>query len=64
MAGRMRILTGDQGRPPGIRPDTLVVPPQPEEAAFHLLNTDMLDGGGPNPWKGTAEIVVTPYPAG
>ena len=55
---------GDQGRPLGIRPNVLVVPPQLEEAAFHLLNTETQDGGGSNPWKGTAEIVVTPYLAG
>lgn len=58
---RMQTLAGDQGRPLGIRPNVLVVPPQLEEAAFHLLNTETQDGGGSNPWKGTAEILVTPY---
>ena len=61
---QMQTLTGDQGRPLGIRPNVLVVPPQLEEAAFHLLNTEMQDGVGSNPWKGTAEIVVTPYLGG
>ena len=61
---QMQTLTGDQGRPLGIRPNVLVVPPQLEEAAFHLLNTETQDGGGSNPWKGTAEIVVTPYTGG
>ncbi|MBA49552.1 MAG: Mu-like prophage major head subunit gpT family protein [Paracoccus sp. (in: a-proteobacteria)] len=61
---QMQTLTGDQGRPLGIRPNVLVVPPQLEEAAFHLLNTETQDGGGSNPWKGTAEIVVTPYLGG
>lgn len=58
---KMQTLTGDQGRPLGIRPNVLVVPPQLEEAAFHLLNTETKDGGGSNPWKGSAEIRVTPY---
>jgi phage major head subunit gpT-like protein len=58
---KMQTLTGDQGRPLGIRPNVLVVPPQLEEAAFHLLNTETKDGGGSNPWKGSAEILVTPY---
>ncbi|MDP5307250.1 Mu-like prophage major head subunit gpT family protein, partial [Paracoccus spongiarum] len=61
---KMQTLTGDQGRPLGIRPNVLVVPPQLEEPAFHLLNTETQDGGGSNPWKGTAEIVVTPYLGG
>lgn len=58
---KMQTLTGDQGRPLGIRPNLLVVPPQLEEAAMYLLNTETKDGGGSNPWKGTAEVVVTPY---
>lgn len=61
---KMQLLTGDQGRPLGIRPNVLVVPPQLEDAAFHLLNTETQDGGGSNPWKATAEIVVTPYLGG
>ena len=58
---KMQKLTGDQGRPLGVRPNVLVVPPDLEKDALHLLNTETNDGGGSNPWKGTAEVVVTPY---
>lgn len=51
----------DGGRILGIRPTTLVVPPELEDAALHLLNTETSDGGGSNPWKGTAELIVTPF---
>ena len=50
-----------EGRIPGVNPTTLVVPPSLEDAALHLLNTETLDGGGSNPYKGTAELIVTPY---
>jgi phage major head subunit gpT-like protein len=52
---------GDGGRPLGIRPTTLVVPPSLEEAALGVLNAEVLDGGGSNVWKGTAELLVTPW---
>lgn len=45
----------------GVRPTTLVVPPSLEYAALDLLNTETLSGGGSNPYKGTAELIVTPY---
>lgn len=51
----------DGGRILGVTPTVLVVPPALEEAALHLLNTETKDGGGSNPWKGTAEVIVTPY---
>ncbi|WP_323772054.1 Mu-like prophage major head subunit gpT family protein [Antarctobacter sp.] len=50
-----------EGRILGVRPKTLIVPPSLEDAALHLLNTETLDGGGSNPYKGTAELIVTPY---
>jgi hypothetical protein len=28
-----------------------------------LLNTETKDGGGSNVWKGTSELIVTPYVA-
>lgn len=61
---QMQTLAGGQCRSLGIRPNVLVVPPRLEEAAFHLLSTETQDGGGSNPWKGTVEIIVTPYLAG
>lgn len=54
-------FTADGGRKLGIVPNVLVVPPSLEEAALHLVNTEIKDGGGSNPWKGTAKVIVTPY---
>lgn len=51
----------DGGRKLGITPTALVVPPSLESDALHLLNTETKDGGGSNPWKGTAELIVSPY---
>lgn len=51
----------DSGRVLGITPTMLIVPPQLENDALHVLNTTTNDGGGSNPWKDTAELVVTPY---
>ena len=51
----------DGGRPLGVSPTVLVVPPSLESAALHLLNTEIKAGGGSNPWKGTADLIVTPY---
>jgi len=59
----MQMLRGDQGRVLGVNPTVLVVSPQLEDAARKVLNTETNDGGGSNPWKGTAELIVTPYVA-
>lgn len=59
----MMNLTADGGRKLGIMPKLMVVPPSLEEAALTLLNTDTMEGGGSNPWKGTAQLVVTPWAA-
>lgn len=59
----MMNFKADGGRTLGIAPTVLVVPPALESAALHLLNTETKDGGGSNPWKGTAELIVTPYVA-
>jgi len=57
----MMDFRADGGRILGVNPTTLVVPPSLEDAALTLLNTENNDGGGSNPWKGTAELVVTPF---
>lgn len=57
----MMAFKGDQGRPLGVRPTLLVVPPSLEGAARDIIVADTLDGGGTNPWKGSAELVVTPW---
>ena len=59
----MMSLTGDEGRPLNIKPDTLVVPPSLEGSALRLLNSEYGTGGVTNEWKGTAKVVVTPWVA-
>lgn len=54
-------FTSDGGRKLGITPTVLVVPPTLEEAALTLLNTEYATGGASNPWKGTAQPIVTAY---
>ncbi len=57
----MMTFTADGGRKLGVSPTVLVVPPALEEAALNLLNTEYGTGGASNPWKGTAQLIVTPY---
>lgn len=59
----MMIFRSENGRILGINPTTLVVPPSLEDAALHILNTENGEGGASNPWKGTAELIVTPFVA-
>jgi phage major head subunit gpT-like protein len=57
----------DRGRPMGVIPDTLVVPPNLEETALQILNSDAYPAtvgsasGVGNPWKGSAKLVVSPF---
>ncbi|WP_126456725.1 Mu-like prophage major head subunit gpT family protein [Sulfuriflexus mobilis] len=59
-AGRtaMRKFKDDEGRPLGVRPNILLVPPALEDTANALMSVDKLEDGKPNPYKGTAEVVV------
>ncbi|WP_026756245.1 Mu-like prophage major head subunit gpT family protein [Sediminimonas qiaohouensis] len=59
----MQEFRGDSGRVLGIKPTVMVVPPSLEDAAMHVLNTETNDGGGSNPWKGTCDLIVTPFVA-
>jgi len=54
----MREFKDEEGRPLGIRPNILLVPPALEDTANALMNNDRLEDGKPNPYKGTAEVVV------
>lgn len=54
-------MKGDHGRPLGITPNLLVVPPSLEAAAMELLNADRTAAGATNVWKGTAELLVVPW---
>lgn len=59
----MMNFKSDGGRLLGVKPSIMVVPPELEDAALHLLNTETKDGGGSNPWKNTVDLIVTPYVA-
>ncbi|SNS86796.1 Mu-like prophage major head subunit gpT [[Luteovulum] sphaeroides subsp. megalophilum] len=54
-------MKGDHGRPLGLTPNLLVVPPSLESAGRKLLNSENGSGGETNEWKGTAELLVTPW---
>ena len=54
-------MNGDFGRPLGIMPGLLVVPPSLESAGRQLLNSEYGTGGVTNEWKGTAELLVVPW---
>lgn len=54
----MASLKDDSGRPLNLRGNLLVVPPALEEIANALMTTDRLEDGKPNPYKGTAEVLV------
>lgn len=51
----------DTGRILGIKPTVMVVPPALESDALTLLNTENGSAGATNPWKGTAELLGTPF---
>lgn len=61
-AGRtaMMKLKNDNGRPLNIIPNILLVPPALEATANTLMMNDRLEDGKPNPYKGTATVVVWP----
>ena len=54
-------MKGDHGRPLGLTPNLLVVPPALESAARKLLNSELGSGGETNEWKGTAELMIVPW---
>lgn len=54
-------MKGDHGKPLGMSPRLLVVPPQLEGAALKLVNNELAAGGETNEWKGTAQVLVCPW---
>lgn len=54
----MKKFKDDEGRPLNITPNILLVPPALEDTANALMTNDRLEDGKPNPYKGTAEVVV------
>lgn len=57
----MSSFKGDNGRPLGVMPNILVVPPSLELAARKVVVSTTLDAGASNPWAGSAELIVSPY---
>lgn len=53
-------FTDDEGRALGLIPDVLEVPPALEATAKVLMEADKLGDNSPNPYRGTAQIVVNP----
>ncbi|MBC7336983.1 MAG: Mu-like prophage major head subunit gpT family protein, partial [Clostridia bacterium] len=54
-------MKGDYGRPLGLRPNLLVVPPSLEGAANKIVKNALTTGGATNEWAGTAEVLVVPW---
>lgn len=57
----MHGMKGDYGRPLGLMPRLLVVPPSLEGAALEILNAERDAAGATNVWRGTAELLVVPW---
>ena len=57
----LRKRTDAEGRPLNINPTTLVVPPALEDTARALLSMERLEDGKNNPYRNTAELVVSPW---
>lgn len=54
-------MKGDYGRPLGVMPNLLVVPPSLEGAAKAILENERNDAGATNKWRNTAELLVVPW---
>jgi phage major head subunit gpT-like protein len=54
-------MKGDHGRPLGIMPRLLVVPPSLEGQELEILNAERDAAGATNVYKGTAELLVVPW---
>lgn len=54
-------LRGDNGKPLGIRPTLLVVPPSLEKAGLEVLKAERDASGATNVYRDTAQLLVTPW---
>jgi phage major head subunit gpT-like protein len=54
-------MKGDYGRPLGQRPTHQLVPPGLRAAALELLNAERNAAGATNVWRGTTELIVSPW---
>jgi phage major head subunit gpT-like protein len=57
----MQGLKGDHGRPLGVKPRLLIVPPTLESQALEIVNNERDAAGATNVYKGTAEVMVCPW---
>lgn len=54
-------MKGDSGKPLGVRPSLLVVPPSLEKTALEILQAEKNAAGADNIYRGTAKLLVTPW---
>lgn len=57
----MMAFKSDEGRPLGIKPNLLIVPPSLEAAAFAVVQAEKLANGQDNPYYNTAKVLVVPW---
>ena len=57
----MMNFKADGGRPMGIRPTLLVVPPTLESSAFEVLKAERDAAGATNVYQNSADLLVTPW---
>lgn len=54
----LRSVKDEEGRPLNLSGTLLIVPPALEDEANALMTVDRLEDGKPNPYKGTAQVLV------
>ena len=54
-------MKGEQGRPLGLMPRLLVVPPSLEKEGLEIVRAERKSAGGTNVYAGTADLLVTPW---
>ena len=52
---------GDYAAPLGLRPTHLLVPPSLRATALEILNAERNAAGATNVWRGTAQLIVSPW---
>ena len=57
----MLAFKADEGRPLGIVPTHLVVPPSLEKEGREILMAERTGGGDTNIWQGSAALTVSPW---
>lgn len=57
----MESMRGDEGRPLGLKPTHLIVPPSQRSEATKLMMNELGSNGETNTVKGWAEVVVVPW---